>query len=418
MKTHVIETYKPWYKPAYVANGLIGVRAGENPLWDKQVLEAGFCGLSEQHGVEAYAPLPAPQLDLYIESDCLSEVPYHYHFVRQAYDFSCGELTTDFTFENHEGKSVQGKHILFCSRSMPTLIMEKVIVTAGDDLAFSLAARLDLRSLPLRQLLSLKPNVDADMVILAEGRGGKETAGIALLMTPTGEKWTKAANTGLFEQWGYENEFRIQAWQISLKRGETAEMTIATSYVPSCMHTEPHWQAVRMSKMATWYGYEAIREANRKCWEEIWQGRITVEGAQEKWQDCLDASYFYLYSSMHTSAPYGIAPFGLGDRFCYKGHVFWDCESFMFLLPMLSDPNIAKSLLEYRFERLEAARNNARLNGFRGIQFPWQSGSSGCEVTRVSAGQAGGAGEQHVNMDVAMAFAAYAYVSGDEIFLR
>jgi hypothetical protein len=110
-----------------------------------------------------------------------------------------------------------------------------------------------------------------------------------------------------------------------------------------------------------------------------------------------------------------MAPFGLSRRDEYKGHVFWDTESFMFMLPLFTDPSSAKAMLEYRFNRLEAARHNAMINGYNGIQFPWQSGATGDEVTRASAGEAG---EVHVNMDVAMAFIAYLQISGDEVFMR
>ena len=37
----------------------------------------------------------------------------------------------------------------------------------------------------------------------------------------------------------------------------------------------------------------------------------------------------------------------------------------MFLLPLLTAPESAEALLDYRFDRLEAARNNARLQGYR-----------------------------------------------------
>ena len=90
----------------------------------------------------------------------------------------------------------------------------------------------------------------------------------------------------------------------------------------------------------------------------------------------------------------------------------------MFLLPLLTAPESAEALLDYRFDRLEAARNNARLQGYRDIQFPWQSFATGDEVTRPSANQAGGAGKQHVNMDVALAFALYAHVTEDPVFIR
>ena len=57
-------------------------------------------------------------------------------------------------------------------------------------------------------------------------------------------------------------------------------------------------------------------------------------------------------------------------------------------------------MLDYRFKRRDMAAANARLNGYLGIQFPWQSGGSGSEVTPPGCSQAG---EQHVNLDIALA---------------
>ena len=84
MKTHVIDKYKPWYSPAYLANGLIGVRAGANPLLQKTALEVGFSGVHEVHAVEAYAPLPAPAIDLLIGRDAMSAMPDCYELLEQA----------------------------------------------------------------------------------------------------------------------------------------------------------------------------------------------------------------------------------------------------------------------------------------------------------------------------------------------
>jgi hypothetical protein len=113
-----------------------------------------------------------------------------------------------------------------------------------------------------------------------------------------------------------------------------------------------------------------------------------------------------------------MAPFGLSRRDEYKGHVFWDTESFMLMLPMFTDQASAKAILDYRFDQFDAARHNAMINGFNGIQFPCQSGITGDEVTRVSAGGAAGTGEVHFSIDIAMGFVAYGQVSGDPIFIR
>ncbi|MEG0493651.1 MAG: hypothetical protein RR696_10655, partial [Clostridia bacterium] len=55
----------------------------------------------------------------------------------------------------------------------------------------------------------------------------------------------------------------------------------------------------------------------------------------------------------------------------YKGHVFWDVESFLFPHYLYHDPDAAKRLLLYRIDRMEQAANNAKLHGYGGLMFPW-----------------------------------------------
>ena len=65
----------------------------------------------------------------------------------------------------------------------------------------------------------------------------------------------------------------------------------------------------------------------------------------------------------------------------YRGHIFWD-ELFIFPLLDLRLPEITRSLLMYRYRRLEEARAAARAEGLRGALYPWQSGSDGREETQ------------------------------------
>jgi trehalose/maltose hydrolase-like predicted phosphorylase len=44
-------------------------------------------------------------------------------------------------------------------------------------------------------------------------------------------------------------------------------------------------------------------------------------------------------------------------------------------------PRVARALLDYRWRRLDAARQSAARLGHRGARFPWQSGSDGTEAT-------------------------------------
>jgi trehalose/maltose hydrolase-like predicted phosphorylase len=103
---------------------------------------------------------------------------------------------------------------------------------------------------------------------------------------------------------------------------------------------------------------------------------------------------------------------GLG----YNGHVFWDSELWMFPAILVMRPELAKSMVEYRYQRLEAARKNAFTNGFKGAMFPWESAESGVEETPVWA--LSGPFEHHITADVAIAAWNYYAVTQDKEWLR
>lgn len=65
----------------------------------------------------------------------------------------------------------------------------------------------------------------------------------------------------------------------------------------------------------------------------------------------------------------------------YQGHIFWD-ELFIFPFFNYRIPEITRSLLEYRFCRLDEARAAAERAGLQGAMFPWQSASDGQEETQ------------------------------------
>jgi len=97
--------------------------------------------------------------------------------------------------------------------------------------------------------------------------------------------------------------------------------------------------------------------------------------------------------------------------------VMWDIEMFCVPPLLFCQPDAARSLLEYRTKTMDAARNNAKLNGRRGLQFPWETGPVRGEEASPGEGKASWH-EDHVSTDVAWAFAQYAHATGDRRFLR
>ncbi|MBE7179305.1 MAG: glycoside hydrolase family 65 protein, partial [Mucilaginibacter polytrichastri] len=100
----------------------------------------------------------------------------------------------------------------------------------------------------------------------------------------------------------------------------------------------------------------------------------------------------------------------------YNGHVFWDTEIWMYPALLVLHPEMARSMVEYRFNRLENARRNAFAHGYKGAMFPWESADTGVEETPVWA--LSGPFEHHITADVGIAAWNYYCVTQDKDWLR
>jgi trehalose/maltose hydrolase-like predicted phosphorylase len=79
-------------------------------------------------------------------------------------------------------------------------------------------------------------------------------------------------------------------------------------------------------------------------------------------------------------------------------------------------PEIAKSLVEYRYQRLDAAKRNAFNRGYKGAMFPWESAETGVEETPVWA--LSGPFEHHITACVGIAAWNYYCVTQDKQWLK
>ncbi|KRK90217.1 trehalose and maltose hydrolase (phosphorylase) [Levilactobacillus koreensis JCM 16448] len=112
------------------------------------------------------------------------------------------------------------------------------------------------------------------------------------------------------------------------------------------------------------------------------------------------------------------------DGEAYRGHVFWD-EMFDLPIYALHDPQLAKSLLMYRYRRLPAAKNNAQDAGYAGAMFPWQSGEVGDEQSQVTHlnpltntwDPDYSSLQRHVSLAIAYNVIMYCRITGDQDFM-
>ena len=197
----------------------------------------------------------------------------------------------------------------------------------------------------------------------------------------------------------YDEATRELFFSIQLKKGETFCFSLVGSVCSSRDFFDPYNEAERQVIYAVHEGEEALMQAHYRLWDELWQGDIRIEGDDDA-QRIVRFALFNLYSSCRGGSRLSIPPMGLSLQ-GYNGHIFWDTELWMYPPMLLLNQDIARSMLDYRFDRLPAARKKALAYGYRGAMFPWESDDSGEEATPTHA--LTGPFEHHITADIGIA---------------
>ena len=196
--------------------------------------------------------------------------------------------------------------------------------------------------------------------------------------------------------------------------GAKYSFTQLVSFVSSAATADPLAVASRRVEEARSRGYDSLAAANAREWARRWETDIVLDG-DPGLQRVVRSMLFYLLCSADSGTALGIPPMGLSSA-GYYGHIFWDSDTWMFPALVLTHPDVARSMVDFRAHALPAARANAQANGYRGAQYPWESDEIGAETTPHFAAQ-NASSEIHVNGDVALAQWQYYLATGDSSWL-
>jgi hypothetical protein len=400
--------------PAYISNGLVGLRVERQPLLGGSAIVSGYAGRSPNDGVEAFAPAPYPLYgDVRVNDTWLSAATTSARFIDIQHDFASGELRTRWRYEV-EGVDLELDHLVFCSRSQPTLVVGELVVRTDRPARLAVRAGLDPGRAPGRRLaappLEEAGGETADALVRWQSLGEISELGVAYATEWVGPEASPSVR--LEDERGAISTTWSPARTID---GEVRLRTIA-SFVPSYSHHDPDHEAARLAANGRSRGFDRLRAENRAAWDELWRARIRLGNAATRWQAVTDASLYYLLSSVHRSTPASTSLFGLAywpNYHYYHGHQMWDLDTFV--IPPLSvlEPDAARALLDFRARTLNAARQNAALNGQAGALYPWEaSPTRGEEATPKYAPLL----KNHVTLDVALGALRYVQATGDGKF--
>lgn len=408
-----VTRWDPHWLPPYLSNGVIGLRLAAPGVGGGTTIVNGFAGLDPTDLVEGFAPAPfALGGDVEVDGIRASIARDAVRLVEQRYDFATAELTT--TWEFVVGSTRARIEVLtFCSRSIPSIAAQEVAVETDRPADIAISAGIGQAGVPGWPEDPQQPprggpieGVDGRMTWVSNGAVSR--LGIAYATVPGGIRSPERTQSPRDQQGLFATTYRFRA-----RRGRRHRVQLLTAVVPEMSHAQPAFQAGRLAALAVEIGWDALRAENRRLWAELWRSRIEIEGASRRWQAITDASLFYLLTSTHASALAACSLFGLAywpDYHYYHGHVMWDIDTFTVPPLAVIAPDAARALLGYRARHLDTAQRNAQLHGRRGALYPWES----CPLhgDEVTPGARPGL-QDHVSLDVALAFAAYVDATGD-----
>ncbi|SFE86990.1 Trehalose and maltose hydrolase (possible phosphorylase) [Blastococcus tunisiensis] len=310
----------------------------------------------------------------------------------QELDLRRGVLTRRFRIEDPEGRRTRVAQRRLVSMSDPclaaldcTVLAEnwsgRLTVRSGLDGTVTNDGVARYRGLDGRHLSAVEPCVhDQLLTLTAETRQSRIRIGMAAQHRVLVEGTARPAVAVPVDEPG------VAAVELALAmepgRPATVEKLVSlwTSRDPGV--GEPGEAAIdELDRAGTFADVLARHEL---AWDHLWfRCDVEIEGPARA-SLVLRLHVFHL---LQTVSPHsvdldaGIPARGLHGE-AYRGHVFWDE---MFVLPFLHLrlPEVARSMLLYRWRRLPQARAAARAAGHRGAMFPWQSGSTGREESQV-----------------------------------
>ena len=397
------------YYGVTVANGVIGIVSSPNVLRCKDVV---LNGAYDQYGRGRVSnflqSFNLVNMNLDIDGHRINNADATN--MKQVLDMKHASLATTFDYNDKATVS----YTYYALRHLPYNVLVDVTITAKKDIEIIPASVMEAPD-ALKDVQNYYNEIDRPHV--------KLSLLSSTAKSPTGKLTFASSTTFLFDEPNgtepqlihemWDNNMHLSKFKKNLKAGSSYHFAIAGASITTAQHDDPLNEAERYVIYAKLEGTKRLLQFHNAAWDELWKSDIIIEGDDESQRDVHSAMY-HLYSFVREGTAYSLSPMGLSGL-GYNGHVFWDAELWMFPAMVVLHPEMAKSMVEYRYQRLQQAKHNAFAHGFKGAMYPWESAASGNEETPVWA--LSGPFEHHITADVAIAAWNYFTVTQDTAWL-
>ncbi len=327
---------------------------GRHPTLDKQMVNLPFFWLC------------TPGID----GERLNLLACQINDYQRALDLADGSLCRTFQWTVASGARVLVRFERFISMAKPHLAAQRMTLTPDRDVKLSLLTGIDsdIRTSGYDHL------TEREMIATPDG--------VACRVT-TDSNETVRFRTAIADFSNREWTARLTERQALLEHNTTIKAhttfsliryTVATSSRDLSPIDEKH-----ALDQALACGYNTLAAENRAAWSARWQTcDVQVEGDDHAQQALRCSLYHLLRCHVPEDARISIDAKGYaGDA--YFGRFFWDTEMYMLPFYLYTDPDRARTFVDFRVQSLPGARANAAALGYPGARFAWESDPEGYE---------------------------------------
>lgn len=351
-----------------IGNGYFGIRGTLDEYAKNQMCAINMAGIYDRVGESWRESVNAPNpLYTHITVDGkvyrLPETEPTQH--TQALDFRYGIHTRETTYQTEKG-SVTVKSERFASMSRQHIVAVKYTVKASYDCDVEIVTGIDGDVWDINGPHFEKIQLgNRENVISVTGITGEKNISVTTREAITAdfecEKKIETTDKSVFRHIKFaakaDNEYSIE---------KVAEITSSVDDFGTNGDIEE-------------LTYSQLLDEQKLSWDKIWDiSEIHIDGDDE-------AEYALNYSIYHLNC---IAPRNMKGKSIparglsgqvYKGAVFWDTEMFMIDYYIHTAPEVAKTLLEYRIDTINGAREKAKEYNLDGAYYAWESQEGGYE---------------------------------------
>lgn len=195
---------------------------------------------------------------------------------------------------------------------------------------------------------------------------------------------------------------------------EAVTLTKYNLYTDSLRHGETFVeQGTQLQEGLKELSFEQLLAEQTAYLQDYWKSADVVIENDAQLQEGIRFNLFQLLQSAGRDEHSNISAKGLSGE-GYEGHYFWDTEIYMFPVFLMTQPEIARQLLLYRYSSLDQARARAREMGHKqGALFPWRTIAG----TECSSFFPSGTAQYHISADIAYSYIQYYLAEQDQGFL-